>query len=296
MAAPVLPDKILARYKQFVIGGYSGITTEEVIGFLGVAREYLAAISDLESSSQTDHVEVRKIRVELRKAAKDLLNRATGLEVKAQKALEQFIIEQPEFLTDDYKFTVDFFSYNIDMWKLNLARFHNRPNLHFLEVGSFEGLSACWLLNNVLTSDSNKLTCIDTFDFAGQGSYYLRGLGSETMTIEELFDYNIKLTGSAHKVRKIVGQSRDVLRTLSPSEYDYIYIDGSHLAADVLEDAVLSWPLLKKGGVLTFDDYQWEGDPNPLNCPRIAIDAFLIVFKTRYKLIHKSYQVSVEKM
>ena len=297
MSASVLPDNIVSRYRQFMIGSSSSIPAEEVNELLGAAREFLAAAtSEMDSSSQIDRVAAREIRVALRNAAKSLLTRATGLEARARQALEQFIIEQPEFLADDYKFTEDFFSSNIEIWKLNLARFEHLPGLHFLEIGSFEGLSACWLLNNILTHESSTLTCIDTFDFAGQGSFAIQHQASETMSIEERFDHNIQLTGSANKVRKIVGYSRDALRSLPFSEYDFIYIDGSHAAADVLEDTVLSWPLLKKGGLLTFDDYQWEHDPNLLNRPRIAIDAFLAVFKTRYRLIHKGYQVSVEKL
>jgi hypothetical protein len=296
MSAPTLPDNVLARYRQFMLGTISRITTGEVVELLGAAREYLAAVSGMKLSSEADHARARKVRVELRNAAKGLLNRATGLEAEARRALEQFISEQPEFLADDYKFTVDFFSTNIDTWRQSLARFEHRPGLHFLEIGSFEGLSACWLLNNILTSDDSRLTCVDTFDFAGQGTFYLQDQGTETMSIEERFDFNVKLAGGAHKVRKIVGQSRDALRSLPRSEYDYIYIDGSHIAADVLEDAVLSWPLLKLGGLMTFDDYQWDGDPNPINRPGMAVDAFLTVFKTRYKLIHKGYQVTVEKL
>ena len=37
-------------------------------------------------------------------------------------------------------------------------------------------------------------------------------------------------------------------------KYDIIYIDGSHEARDVLEDAVLAYRLLKIGGLLIFDD------------------------------------------
>ena len=296
MSASVLPDNIVSKYKQFMIGSRSSITAEEVNELLGAAREYLSATSELEFSRQIDRVAAREIRVALRNAAKSLLARAIGLEATAQQALKQFIIEQPEFLADDYKFTEDFFSSNIEIWKLNLARFEHQPDLHFLEIGSFEGLSACWLLNHILTSESSRLTCIDTFDFAGQGAFAIQHQASETMSIEERFDHNIQLTGSAHKVRKIVGYSRDALRRLPLFEYDFIYIDASHVAADVLEDTVLSWPLLKKGGVMTFDDYQWEQDPNLLNRPRLAIDAFLAVFKTHYRLIHKGYQVSVEKL
>jgi hypothetical protein len=59
---------------------------------------------------------------------------------------------------------------------------------------------------------------------------------------------------------------------------------------------VLSWPLLKQGGLMTFDDYEWQQDPNVLRRPKPAIDAFLTVYKTRYRLVHKGYQVTVEKL
>jgi hypothetical protein len=61
-------------------------------------------------------------------------------------------------------------------------------------------------------------------------------------------------------------------------------------------DAVLAWPLLKKGGLLTFDDYEWEGDPDPLHCPGVAINAFLSIFETHYAMIHKGYQIMIEKI
>ncbi|GAB1658086.1 hypothetical protein Mh1955_12220 [Mannheimia haemolytica] len=42
--------------------------------------------------------------------------------------------------------------------------------------------------------------------------------------------------------------------------FDYIYIDGSHEAPDVLFDALLAHRLVRKGGVISFDDYLWSPD------------------------------------
>lgn len=38
--------------------------------------------------------------------------------------------------------------------------------------------------------------------------------------------------------------------------FDFIYVDGSHRSPDVIYDAILSFGLLKKGGIMIFDDYQ----------------------------------------
>lgn len=54
-----------------------------------------------------------------------------------------------------------------------------------------------------------------------------------------------------HLARLIAGGFRQ--------RFDLVYIDGSHYSHDVLSDAVLSFPLLKVGGHMLFDDYLWRG-------------------------------------
>ena len=51
------------------------------------------------------------------------------------------------------------------------------------------------------------------------------------------------------------------------------------------------------GGVMIFDDCLWDygEDGDPRNEPKIAIDAFLAVYGKQIKLLHKDYQVIVEK-
>jgi hypothetical protein len=50
-----------------------------------------------------------------------------------------------------------------------------------------------------------------------------------------------------------------------------------------LTDAVLAWQILEPGGYLAFDDYTWTEKPrqeaNPLDNPRLAIDAFYTIFR-----------------
>ncbi|HKX33659.1 MAG TPA: class I SAM-dependent methyltransferase [Blastocatellia bacterium] len=289
-------ESAVQTYSRVIVGENTALTLDDVIGLIDAARMYLALASQKESSGEIDKNEALKIRVHLRNRAKSLLNMSELLDGEARRNLSAFILELPEYLPGKLKITEDYFSSNIESWSRDLACFAHRPCLNFLEVGSFEGLSACWLLENILTHDSCVLTAIDTFDFAGQGVVHLQDVGLESMSIEERFDFNLEQTGAKHRVKKIVGYSHVILRSLPFSNYDYIYIDGSHKAANVLEDAVLAWPLLKKGGLLTFDDYEWDHDPNPINRPKIAIDSFLAVFEAGYRLIRKDYQVTIEKL
>ncbi|MBV8888022.1 MAG: class I SAM-dependent methyltransferase [Chroococcidiopsidaceae cyanobacterium CP_BM_RX_35] len=191
-----------------------------------------------------------------------------------------------------YQFTQDWFSWNIPVWKQYLKHFIDIPDLNILEIGSWEGRSTCWLLDNIMIHDSHRITCVDTFEGSVEHQIYDF---SYIRTIEERFDFNILKTGGVEKVKKIVGTSNEIMRNLSLNYYDVIYIDGSHVASDVLEDAVLAWQLLKIGGYMIFDDYPFAFAQNPTWNTRIGVDAFITTFNDKLRMIHKAYQVIIEK-
>jgi hypothetical protein len=60
------------------------------------------------------------------------------------------------------KFTVDWFSGNIEKFENILLKYKDKENIHFLEIGSFEGRSSCYFYENFI-KDSNlsTLTCVD---------------------------------------------------------------------------------------------------------------------------------------
>ena len=53
--------------------------------------------------------------------------------------------------------------------------------------------------------------------------------------------------------------------------------------------------LLKPGGLLIFDDYQYPLGKTTLDRPKPAIDAILEIFRYRYELLHQGYQVAIRK-
>lgn len=192
-----------------------------------------------------------------------------------------------------YQFTQDWFSINIPIWQQLLQQYANRPGLNFLEIGSWEGRSTCWLLDHILTHESSRITCIDTFEGSVEHQGYEEGY---IKSIEEKFDFNITSAGAAERVEKLIGISQNVLRKLPLDSYDVIYIDGSHLATDVLEDTLLSWRLAKVKGLLIFDDYNLTLFKNPTQNAKLGVDAFLTVFHEKVKVLHKGYQVVVQKI
>jgi hypothetical protein len=65
----------------------------------------------------------------------------------------------------------------------------------------------------------------------------------------------------------------------------------------VLTDAVLGWRLLKLGGIMVFDDYEWESyRDQPTMHPKLGVDSFLATFQDRVRILYKGYQVIAEKV
>ncbi len=90
---------------------------------------------------------------------------------------------------------------------------------------------------------------------------------------------NAQTASGPNRVDVIEGYSQVELRELPLHSFHIIYIDGDHVARAVLEDAVLSWRLLKVGGLIIFDDYAWEHQREPPFRPLMAIDFFTEVFR-----------------
>ena len=201
--------------------------------------------------------------------------------------------------THGLQFTSNWVSRHIPTWQKYLKSQRGRRGLQFLEIGSWEGRSACWFLQNILTHRTSRIVCIDTFQGAPDELKLHKHLRDAIGSIEQHFDHNIRFIGAKKKVRKIKGSSRVALRLLQANSFDLIYIDGSHLAGDVLLDAALCWDLLKKGGIMIFDDYRWKcvtNKRNPLLSPRLAIDVFRSLFRDRIKILSVGTQVILKKI
>lgn len=189
-------------------------------------------------------------------------------------------IKKQKELYRKYYFSLDTFTDRIPLWEKYLFKYKNLPNVNALEIGSFEGLSTVWQIENILSHPTSTITCIDIF---------------EGINYENTFDHNMLATGTPEKVIKMKGFSQDVLRTLKFNNYDYIYVDGDHKASATLTDAILSWDLLKKDGLIIFDDYKQNLDKEKEEQPKTAIDSFINCFGSNIEVLHLNTQVIIQK-
>ena len=191
----------------------------------------------------------------------------------------------------EYKFTQDWFSWAPAVWEQLIPLVPDRLNL--LEIGSFEGRSAVWLAENMVEDEGN-IQCIDTWEGGEEHS------NGEMTGAEERFLHNMNVFEAKHPNRAIIQIKDTSTRALArffEKEYSYgfIYIDGSHIAKDVLTDACMAWPLLMQGGIMVFDDYLWGEPRDILHRPKPAIDAFVNIFAEEVEMIHMGYQLIVRK-
>ena len=194
----------------------------------------------------------------------------------------------------DYEFTEDWFSENnpekvVRQFDEFLSEFKDKPST-FLEIGSFEGMSTIWMLENILINKESRLFCIDAWA-EWTGDAFVR------------FVENINKSGLKNKVDIIKGDSSTYLSIFPDEYFDFIYIDGNHDEKAVIKDAILSFRILKKGGIIAFDDYllgiRYPDSPGSKamnGITKTAIDYFVGVFEDEIEVIYKDYQLWIKKI
>jgi predicted O-methyltransferase YrrM len=176
------------------------------------------------------------------------------------------------------------------LWQeIVIPHFADKNNLNYLEIGSYEGNSLIWVFDNILTGNNCHATVIDTFkasiehDCAFEQNLYERFLNntkhiSDKIKIYKDTSFNTLIRFNNAKINEI---------------YDLIYIDGSHVAKDVLCDAILSFPLLKINGLMIFDDYDLITEPNNT---KLGINSFLRPYKYYFSEQYIEEQVFIKKI
>ena len=149
----------------------------------------------------------------------------------------------------------------------------------YLELGSWEGQSAvfaAWLFPEA------RITAVDWFSNEDANAR---------------FDHNTRPFEG--RLEKTAGTTWDVLNRLGGEgrRFDVIYIDADHRFDTVLLDTVLSWPLLRPGGYLIWDDYLWSAPDWPANLnPKPAVDSWLASRADSVEVVFAGEQICVRKL
>lgn len=182
----------------------------------------------------------------------------------------------------------DWFTDRIPSWLDTIDRFdlRSRDSFHAMEIGSFQGMSAIFLLEQIPNA---SIVCVDPWQS--------EDAHEDTSSIskeEARFDRNT--AHLADRITKFKGTSFSFFEQLGGKpEFDFIYIDGAHHADNVLLDAIMGFDVLRVGGIMIFDDYVWKMYRNLKENPAYAINTFLKMKRGKYRLLHVGGQVQLQK-
>jgi len=186
----------------------------------------------------------------------------------------------------------DWFSNNIPNFLEIKAMLPKRSRV--LEIGCFEGRSTSWILQNFLEADGT-ICCIDTFEGSPEhtdielAGLFERWQNNVKSVIAEKQTCNVQVNKSYQGLANLIKDNES---------FDFIYVDGSHTAPDVLADACMCWGLLRVGGIILFDDYQWQWPETlrELEYPKPGINAFASVYRDELQVVISNYQVAFRKL
>lgn len=214
---------------------------------------------------------------------------------QANKLLNEYILKQNIEYKGMYNWTNDLpegskniFLKMIEYFNIN----HIDMETKILEIGTYTGIS----LINIIKLIPNSIGYgLDKWQSYEENELLTQ---IDNLQVEKSFYNNIHNEGLSNRIFGIKSTSTDKLIEFIKNkvQFNFIYIDESHLLLDCYTDLVMSWNILEKRGIIVIDDYLYKKDENILNSPFEAVNHFLKVFKEQYKLLNIGYRIFLEKI
>jgi hypothetical protein len=175
-------------------------------------------------------------------------------------------------------------------FETHLQELGTRP-CRLLQIGAYTGDASVWLYDNVLYNyTSSVLVDVDTWEGSDEPVHH----EMNWISVEQIYDSKTAAARDNRQIVKYKGTSDSFFRN-NVEWYDFIYIDGDHTAYGVIKDAVSAFEILKPGGIIAFDDYQWSAGLGITKEPKIAIDAFYQIYSDKIEVLVNDYQFWVKK-
>jgi tetratricopeptide (TPR) repeat protein len=225
--------------------------------------------------------------------------------LQANKLLEEYILQQKLEYKGMYNWTNDA-PYDTKKYFLEAIEYFNKNNqkvlsgqtVKVLEIGTYTGTSLINIIKLIPNSIGYGLDKWSNYiEYNTNNRVELLNSINE-LEIEASFYKNIQVGGLEGRIKGIKGDSYEKLFQMIKEEqqFDFIYVDGSHLLLDCYTDIILSWKILAKGGLLAIDDYLYVSTENMYQSPLAGVNHFLLKHREEIKILHKGYRVFLIKL
>ena len=185
-----------------------------------------------------------------------------------------------ECVERNYYFSFDNFSHRIAFWAEHLEPLREKA-INALEIGSYQGMSGCWLLDRILLHEESKLTCID-------GQFNAK------------FKENIVKSGAEAKVNLLKGNTHELMANCLPESFDLINLqDRCKLTEHTETNTRLAWRLASSGAYIIFSSFGWRNARDERQNPQLGIERFLGSVKQQWELVNvspPSFQLIIRKL
>ena len=170
------------------------------------------------------------------------------------------------------KTSEDYFSINVYYWDLILNKYFKE--FSYLEIGSWEGSSALYILNNYKTK---KVYCVDVWDKDEKyEELYKKNFNNFLHNMEEFKDRYF-----------FFKERSDDFFKKNDEYFDLIYIDGTHESFQVDKDINNAWKFLNLNGIIICDDFFYGNLYSGLNedVPANSINKFIKKQQNKLKVL-----------
>ena len=224
---------------------------------------------------------------------------------QAKKLLDEYILQEQLEYKGMYNWTNDipydnkrYFLEAIDYFNNNYVNIRKSVEpIKVLEIGTYTGISLINIVKLIPNSIGYGLDKWSNY-IEGDNNKHVEILNNmDELEVESSFYKNVALEGLSNRISGIKGDSSEVLFQMMKENktFDFIYVDGSHLALDCYSDLMISWRLLARGGLLAIDNYVYDTESAVLNFPFEGINHFLNKHSHQIKILHKGYRVFLQK-
>jgi hypothetical protein len=143
--------------------------------------------------------------------------------------------------------------YNISYKWLHIIPESQEP-LKIMEIGAYHGANICSYMKTYAKHEKTEVHAVDPwYDYSGYNEYQTKQPTNYSIFINNISKLDPQ---DLHKIYIHRGLSENIVPTFENESYDMIYIDGNHEKRYVVEDCVICFKKVKKGGWIIIDDLQ----------------------------------------
>jgi predicted O-methyltransferase YrrM len=139
-----------------------------------------------------------------------------------------------------------------DLYSLIVNKFET--NSHFVEVGVWKGMSACYMAVEIINSGKNiRFDCVDTWEYIDTSNEINQHQFNELFNV---FSKNIEPVKNNINIVKSI--SWDGALNYDDNSLDFVFIDAGHDYESVKKDLNAWFSKVKKGGIIAGHDYHYD--------------------------------------